>query len=257
MWNDIQFDSKQVSKSLRARCDGFQHQLYMYDRKAFREMEDARHMYGSLKTEGSTLTFIQTSMILKGELPRDFKNNDLLEGIRLSAALHEVRDLVGKVPFSEEIVKRIHKTCASGLLDTNESGEYRKRQNFIGLGNYSTAVPNQISKLMRRLFEAVANESNPIIKAGFFAFNYLSIHPFIDYNGRTSRLFECYILGESGYPFISLKEEQIDKYLTLLRDGSELGNAYYEPYIEFILERVEDRFEEIITMGVNECLTEM
>jgi Fic family protein len=245
MWNDINFDNIQVSKALRNKCNNFENQLYLYDKEVFQEMEDARHIYGSLKTEGSTLTFDQTSMLLKGEIPRNAKNRDLLEGLHLANALREVRNLVGSVPFSEEVVKRIHKTCANGLLSVDESGEYRKRQNYVGRGNYLTAAPNQIDKLMGRLFTAIALEPNPIVRAGFFAFNFLSIHPFIDFNGRTSRLFECYILGEAGFPFISLKEEQIESYLTLLREGQERGKAYFEPYIEFVYQRVEERFDEI------------
>ena len=229
--------------SLRKKCD-FEGQLYLYDKEIFSEMEDARHAYGSLKTEGSTLTFDQTSMILRGELPHGAENRAVIEAISLSHSLREVRELIGVVPFSEEVVKRIHKTCSNGLLKTDECGEYRKRPNFIGRGNYLTAAPNQIGKLMHRLFEAIDGETNPIIKAAFFGFNYVSIHPFIDHNGRISRLFECYILGEAGLPFISLREENIEEYLTLLREGQERGKAYYEPYVEFIYKRVAERFDE-------------
>jgi len=246
MWNDIQFDPKQVSPGLRRRCEYLKSRLHLYDSEVFIEMEDARHLYGSLKAEGSTLSFVETSMILSGEIPADAKNRDVLEGIALSDALKEVRYLLSKnVTLSEDVVKRIHKTCSNGLLHYDECGEYRQRQNYIGRGNYLTAAPNQIPKLIRRLFSSLEHETNPIIRAAFFGFNYVSIHPFIDFNGRTSRLFECYLLGEQKFPFISLFERDIKEYLTLLQEGQEIGKSYYEPYINFICKRVEERFEEI------------
>ena len=245
MWHDIQFNPKQVSDAIRYRCDWLVENMPAYDPAVFREMEDARHMFGSLRTEGSTLTFVEVSMVLRGELPRDAKNLDVREGISLQAALHEMRELIGVLPFSEEIVKRVHKTCANGHLAAKNCGEYRTIQNYIGDGSFSTAVPNQIPKLMRRLFEAIKNEGNPIVKAAFFGFNYVAIHPFADYNGRTSRLFECYLLGEGGMPFISMREEDIRLYLDLMRDGCKNGKPYYEPYIEFVMNRVEERFEEL------------
>jgi len=247
MWNDIQLDPKQVKTSLRRNCENLENQLYLYDKKIFREMEDARHLYGSLRIENTSLTFVQTSMVLRGEIPRSdgWTNRDLREAIALRNALVEMRSLIDTAPFSEVIVKRIHKTASDGLLDVEHCGQYRDKMNYIGGGFYSTATPNQIEKLMRRLFQAIANEENPIIKAAFFSFNYLSIHPFADFNGRTSRLFECYLLGEAGYPFISLREAQIEEYMNLLKEGQEAGKAYFEPYVEFIYKRVEERFEEI------------
>ena len=249
VWSIIQFDPKQVSRSLRSRCENIENQLYLYHKDAFQEIEDARHAYGSLKTEGSTLTFVETSMIMRGEFPRNgsMKNRDISEAVGLAAALKEVRYLVDStVPFSEDIVKRIHKTCSNGLLNPASCGVYKTSPNYIGRGNYITAAPNQVNKLMRQLFEAILKEFNPIIRAAFFGFNYVSIHPFIDFNGRTSRLFECYILAESGMPFISLKDGDIQTYLNILMKGQEEGKAYYEPYIEFILKRVEERFDEIV-----------
>ena len=249
MWSDIQFDPKQVDKILRQKCELLEGQLYLYNKQTFQEMEDARHLHSSLKIEGNTLTFIQTSMIMRGEIPRgsDIRNQDILETLSLSNALSEVRVLVGTVPFSEDIVKRIHKTCANGHKKVAYCGEYRDIVNYIGDGSYKTTTPNQIPKLMARLFIALQNETNPIIRAAFFSFNYLSIHPFVDFNGRTSRLFECYLLGEGGYPFISLKESQIEEYMNLLGEGQRIGKAYFEPYVNFIYQRVEERFEEILS----------
>jgi len=176
VWPDIQFDTKQVSRSLRSRCENVKNQLYLYHKDVFQEMEDARHAYGSLKTEGSTLTFVETSMIVRGEFPRNgsMKNRDILEAVGLAAALKEVRYLVdNKVPLSEDIVKRIHKTCANGLLNPASCGVYKSIPNYIGRGNYITAAPNQVNKLMRLLFEAVIKELDPIIKTAFFGFNYV------------------------------------------------------------------------------------
>ena len=245
MWSDIKFNQNQVNPGIRYRCDWLVENMPPYDLAIFSEMEDARHAYGSLRIEGNTMTFDQTSMILRGEIPRDAKNRDIREGLSLASALGEVRALVGEAALSETIVKRIHKTCANGHLKAADCGEYRTVQNYIGDGSFSTAVPNQISKLMRRLFEAICVESNPIIKAAFFGFNYLSIHPFADYNGRTARLFECYLLGEGNMPFISVKEEQIGAYISVLREGQQAGKAHCEPYLEFVMNRVEERYEEI------------
>ena len=248
MWNDIQLHPKQVSTAVRRRCSYIIGLIENYDGAVFQEMEDARHVHGSLKVENNKLSFVQTTMVLKGEIPRGetAKNQDILETLALSNALTEVRSMVGRVPFSEAVVKCVHKTCANGHLNPIYCGEYRTVMNYIGDGSFTTAAPNQINKLMHRLFVALAGESCPIVKAAFFSFNYLSIHPFMDFNGRTSRLFECYLLGEGSLPFISLKESQIEEYMNLLGEGQRNGKPYFEPYVKFILKRVEERFDEIM-----------
>ncbi len=247
MWNDIQFDPAQVSKGLRRKCEQFENQLELYDSDVKQEYDDARHILGSLRTEGSTVTDTAVDMIMHGEIRniQGVKNRDLLECISLTNAVEEARSLISSgVSLSEEVIKRLHKTCSNGLLKVPECGAYRLRQNYIG-DMFQTAVPNQIPKLMRRLLAAISVETNPIIKAAVFGFNYVSIHPFIDFNGRTCRLFECYLLGLGGYPFISLTEEDIPQYFEILKAGQLAGKPYYEPYVAFLFERVNVRFEEL------------
>lgn len=195
------------------------------------EKKLGRHILQSLKAEGLDL--------------QDKDSN--IEYFNLDNALNYVVNLVeNKVPLTKKVMLDIHRILSNSLLSDNYSGNVRDCPNFIGNGNYRTAQVNQINKLLDGLFDTIDKIENPIVKAAYFSYNLVSIHPFVDFNGRLSRLCESYILMYYGYPIISLDDNDIDKYMKLIRVGQENEDSIHMKYIEFVANKVLEGLNELI-----------
>ncbi len=89
-----------------------------------------------------------------------------------------------------------------------EPGRYRTIQNYIVNSRtrevtYTPPPPEQVAPLMRELVEWLRVETgiHPVLVAGIAQFQLVHIHPFVDGNGRTSRLLSTLCLYRSGYDF--------------------------------------------------------
>jgi Fic family protein len=89
-----------------------------------------------------------------------------------------------------------------------DPGEYRTVQNFVANSVtreivYTPPSPVDVPPLMRELVEWLRDEAaiHPVLVAGIAQFQLVHIHPFLDGNGRTSRLLSTLWLYRSGYDF--------------------------------------------------------
>lgn len=196
---------------------------------------DIKHINSSLITEGTWSTYDTTSLIMSGVMPNNIEYRAFMECNNLCLAIKYVmNNLRNNIDLNEDILFNLHSILGHGLLDIKNCGNYRVVQNYIGRGNYMTATPSQINKLMKDLFIKVNQIDNVVMKASYFSYNFVSIHPFIDFNGRLSRLCESYILMQNGYAPIYLSEEKIPLYMQLIRDGQEAGDRVNVAYMKFI-----------------------
>ena len=137
--------------------------------------------------------------------------------------------------------------------DTAESGEYRRRQNWIGERpgapvTESHFVPPPPGEILDRClddWEAWVNRSNGIpvvVRVALAHYLFETIHPFIDGNGRIGRLIAVLMLiiaGELTVPLVNLSpffEERKGEYIDHLRRVSETGDL--EPWVVFFAEAV-------------------
>jgi Fic family protein len=89
--------------------------------------------------------------------------------------------------WTQELIRRINATIVDGL-DDDERGEYRRAPVVVG-GMYEPPDHRWVPGLMRQLVDWL-NESNEhvLIRAGLAHLNVVSIHPWLNGNGRTSRV---------------------------------------------------------------------
>lgn len=87
-------------------------------------------------------------------------------------------------------------------------GKWRTVQNYIANSRtgdviYTPPPPGQVPALMRELVEwlRAPQPIHPVLVAGIAQFQFVHIHPFVDGNGRTSRLVSTLLLYRSGYDF--------------------------------------------------------
>jgi Fic family protein len=89
-----------------------------------------------------------------------------------------------------------------------QPGQYRLIQNYIGNSHtreviYTPPQPQDVLSLMRELVEWLRADTSihPVLVAGIAQFQLVHIHPFVDGNGRTSRLLSTLCLYRFGYDF--------------------------------------------------------
>jgi Fic family protein len=136
--------------------------------------------------------------------------DDVRELLNYRGAFNLVAEYLGSgEPITEALIREIHKRLVEGVRGgAAQPGQYRAIQNFVANSRtreiiYTPPPPDQVAPLMRELVEWLRADSSihPVLVAGIAQFQLVHIHPFVDGNGRTSRLLSTLCLYRSGYDF--------------------------------------------------------
>ena len=160
--------------------------------------------------EGTRLTVDEAAVLLAGRAVPGADPDDVRELLNYRNAFEYVSlylDHGG--PITERLILDIHERLVAGVRGgTAAPGEYRRVQNFVvnsatGETIYTPPPPDEVPPLMRELVAWLNRPSDihPVITSGIAQFQLVHIHPFIDGNGRTSRLLSTLCLYRAGYDF--------------------------------------------------------
>ena len=193
-----------------------------------KEFLDIELTYNSNAIEGSTLTYAETKLILnEGITIGDKKLREHLEVINHKEAIDYIETLINKKTheIKECEILKIHSIILRGI-DTANAGRYRNAG--VRIAHSKVILPNQmkVPELMTKFFVWLQKSNNihPVELASEAHYKFVSIHPFINGNGRTARLLMNLILLQKGYPLFTIKIEQRKKYLEVL-EKAQLGES--------------------------------
>lgn len=177
-----------------------------------------RSTHYSTRIEGNRLTLAEAEQVIEGK-PFTFhgRERDVGEVQNYWNALLRVEEWAEKKkPFTEDLIKRLHALVEKGKRARPST--YREGQNVIrdsasGAIVYMPPEAKDVTRLMASMVEWVKNaEKNglpiPLI-AALVHYQFVTIHPYYDGNGRTARLLATFILHRGGYGlngFFSLEE---------------------------------------------------
>lgn len=186
--------------------------------KSLEESINLEWTYNSNGIEGNTLTLRETQVVLEGITVGGKSIKEHLEAINHEKAILYLEDLLNENnPITEWNIKCVHQLILKNIDDEN-AGKYR-RENVAIKG--ATHIPPdylKVPELMKKLTLVYESWNNfhPIIQAALLHGELVKIHPFIDGNGRTSRLIMNLDLMSHGYnPVIIKKEDRLEYYRAL------------------------------------------
>ncbi len=160
--------------------------------------------------EGTRLTLEQAERLWGGERVPEVDPDDARELLNYRRAFDFVSGYLGDGgPVTEGLVREIHKRLVEGVRGGSAApGEYRRIQNFVVNSStrevvYTPPPAHDVPILMQELV-AWLNEPgdvHPVLVSGLAQFQLVHVHPFLDGNGRTSRLLSTLCLYRAGYDF--------------------------------------------------------
>lgn len=174
-----------------------------------REAFSVAYTYESNRIEGNTLTLQETHLIVNEGLTIGGKSmQEHLEAINHYEAIDFIIDLAQKkVALTERVIKQIHYLVLKGI-DRENAGVYRKVPVVISGSSHKPPQPYLLDKEMELVLDFYQNNKStlhPVILAAEMHERLVSVHPFIDGNGRTSRLLMNLILLQNGFTIVNLK----------------------------------------------------
>ncbi|MEM9556154.1 MAG: Fic family protein [Acidobacteriota bacterium] len=160
--------------------------------------------------EGTELTIEQAERAWSGHAVDPAREDDVRELLNYRDAFHLVSDYLDSgEPVTEALIREIHRRLVAGVRGGEGGpGAYRTVQNYVVNSRtreviYTPPPPEEVAPAMAELVAWLRAEEaiHPILVAGIAQFQLVHIHPFLDGNGRTSRLLSTLCLYRAGYDF--------------------------------------------------------
>lgn len=202
--------------------------------KSLRESINLEWTYNSNGIEGNTLTLRETQVVLEGITVGGKSIKEHLEAINHEKAILFLDDLVkDNEPISEWNIKNIHQLILKDI-DNENAGRYRKENVTIKGATHIPPDYLKVPELMEKLILTYNtwNEYHPIIQAALLHGELVKIHPFVDGNGRTSRLLMNLVLMNNGYNPVIIKKESRLKYYEALDKAHTTGD--YTDFVKLV-----------------------
>ena len=202
--------------------------------KSLKESINLEWTYNSNGIEGNTLTLRETQVVLEGITVGGKTLTEHLEAINHEKAIMYLDDLVkDKQPITEWNIKNIHQLVLKDI-DTENAGRYRKENVTIKGAMHIPPDFIKIPELMEKLVlnYETWNKYHPIIRAALLHGELVKIHPFIDGNGRTSRLVMNLDLMNHGYNPVIIKKENRLEYYEVLDKAHTTGD--YTDFVKLV-----------------------
>ena len=242
--------------------------LLPYYEKAFQTDAMVRSVHHGTHIEGNELDFDQAEKVMMGQIvvarPRDIQ--EVLNYRKVVEFIDKLQEDEKTLPIDEELIKKLHSMTVAKLLPVEKCGVYRETQVVVrnSLSGEVTftpppavAVPVQVRELIDFINNTSPDDIHPILKGGVVHYELARIHPFLDGNGRVSRVLSTYILFREGYDirkFFSLEEyfdhDAIAYYDSLQSVGRNNGDVtewltYFTQGLAIELTKIKEKIEKI------------
>ncbi len=216
--------------------------------ESFDRSFDIEYAHNSTAIEGNTLTLIQTKAILEDGLSVGGKTiREIYEVANHAKAFTYVKKRIAEGhPLDEAVMKDIHALLMENILI---GGIYRNVEVRISGAGFRPPSPNEMYRQIKDFFADLPyrTDSNAIELAAWTHAEFVKIHPFVDGNGRTSRMLMNYQLMAQGFLPVSIAKEDRLEYFDALEAYAVSGNLI--PFTDLIAALEEVRLDEYLSIG--------
>ena len=183
--------------------------LRTYDSYRIAQALELEYTFESNRIEGNTLTLRETDLVINEGLTVSGKSmREHLEAVNHQEAISYIKELVQrKIQINEREVLAIHNLILRGI-QPEYAGKYRDIQVMIKGSAHMPPQPFLVKDEMIKYFEWYEQHKDklhPVLLAAEMHERLVTIHPFVDGNGRTSRLIMNLILLSKGYVIANIK----------------------------------------------------
>ncbi len=227
--------------------------------KELRKIATIESIGSSTRIEGATMTNEEVEKLLKSVKISKLETRDEQEVIGYYEALQVIMDNYQDIKLSERYIHQLH-----GILLKYSSKDQAHKGSYKSLSNqvvakypdgtqriiFKTTVPHLTSGEMDQLIHWTnerleKNDMHPLMIVASFVYEFLSIHPYQDGNGRLSRLLTTLLLMKLDYSFIQyvsfehIIETRKEEYYRALMEGQKNRNKPEERiglWVSFFLE---------------------
>lgn len=230
--------------------------------KELKKIATVESIGSSTRIEGAQLTNKEIKHLLENIKITELKSRDEQEVVGYFDVLEMIFDNYKNINISKDHIQQLHQNLLKySTKDNRHRGEYKHLTNKV-VANYpdgtqkiifKTTEPYLVDSEMNYLIEWVNEKLNsksihPLIVIGLFIYEFLSIHPFQDGNGRLSRLLTNLLLLKNNYLFIqyvsfeNLIEQKKKTYYEVLMNGQKdryTENEIVDKWILFFLQSLE------------------
>lgn len=208
---------------------------------------ELRFTHNSTAIEGNTLTLMETKVVLEDGVSIGGKElREIYEVVNHKKAYEYVKKCIAeKKPLNESVVKDLHAILTENII---VGGIYRNQEVRISGAGFTPPAGNEMYMQIKGFYEDLKYKTdlNPIEFAAWAHAEFVRIHPFIDGNGRTSRLLMNYQLMIQGFLPVSIdKEKRLDYYNALEQYAV---NGDLTPFAEFVAELEEKQLDEYLNL---------
>lgn len=206
---------------------------------------EIEYTHESTAIEGNTLTLMETKVVLEDAISVGGKQlREIYEVVNHRKAYKLIKSkLKDGGLLSEELVKDIHAQLMENIF---QGGFYRNVNVRITGAGHRPPDPSEAFRQMKLFLADMEwrSKGNPLEYAAWTHAEFVRIHPFVDGNGRTSRLIMNYQLIRNGFLPVSVPKTERLEYFLALEEYATKGNI--QPFVEYVAKLEERRLDELI-----------
>lgn len=212
--------------------------------KQLKSIATVRSVGASTRIEGSTMSDEEVKVLIEKLAISKLEDRDSQEVAGYFAALDLISAVYPDMEISEGTIKNLHNLLMKySLKDEWHRGNYKQHSNAVEATRpdgskqviFETTPPGFATEdAMRALIEwwHTDRETHPIVKCALFSYDFVSIHPFQDGNGRLSRLIATLLLLKNGYNWI--------QYVSFEHEIENRKSEYYQQLMQSQKQRPEE-----------------
>ncbi|HJH31051.1 MAG TPA: Fic family protein [Methanosarcinaceae archaeon] len=228
-----------IHYNYRLFSEHFPDELEIYNNSVF-----THYVQGTTAIEGNTITQRQVDELFEhGITPPSKPLREVYEIVNFKKLRSFFDNYKGDV--SEKLIREVHAIIMNDLLES--AGVYRRIQVLIEKAEHQPPPAFEISEMMEELvkwYRKNRDKMHPFELAILLHTKLVTIHPFVDGNGRGSRALMNFVLEKIRYPTIYFGIEHRNDYLDAVAEGND---GQYRPIVDLLYDIYAWEHEQVIT----------